>query len=164
MGTWIERIFLCWLPWLLCMRRPTDDSEEAKVPVNVCQNGIGTKVIPAHHAHRVSKELGRVLSAAPTDPRLKSLYYDPQVVKAFDNICFIAELLKKKDRDDKVDQDWKYVAMVLDRLFLIIFAFVCFVGTAWILLQAPTFYDDRKPIDLQYRPADHEDFWNDTAV
>ncbi|KAK6019451.1 Neurotransmitter-gated ion-channel transmembrane region [Ostertagia ostertagi] len=25
-----------------------------------------------------------------------------QVVKAFENICFIAELLKKKDRDDKV--------------------------------------------------------------
>lgn len=58
----------------------------------------------------------------------------------------------------QVDEDWKYVAMVLDRLFLFIFTFVCFVGTGWILMQAPVFYDTRKPIDLQYRPPEMEDF------
>ncbi|RCN52182.1 hypothetical protein ANCCAN_01613 [Ancylostoma caninum] len=62
-------------------------------------------------------------------------------------------MLKKNDRDDKIDEDWKYVAMVLDRLFLVIFSFACFIGTLVILLQAPTLYDYRKPIDLQYRPA-----------
>lgn len=43
-----------------------------------------------------------MLVKAPIDNRLKQLYYSPKVVKAFENICFIAELLKKKDRDDKV--------------------------------------------------------------
>ena len=46
-------------------------------------------------------------------------------------------------------EDWKYVAMVMDRLFLWIFTVAVLVGTAGIILQAPTLYDDREPIDLQ---------------
>lgn len=44
-------------------------------------------------------------------------------------------------------EDWKYVAMVLDRLFLWIFTLAVLAGTAGIILQAPTLYDDRIPID-----------------
>lgn len=46
----------------------------------------------------------------------------------------------------KVKEDWKYVAMVLDRLFLWIFTLAVLAGTAGIILQAPTLYDDRIPI------------------
>lgn len=49
----------------------------------------------------------------------------------------------------KVKEDWKYVAMVLDRLFLWIFTLAVVVGTAGIILQAPTLYDDRIPIDVR---------------
>lgn len=47
-------------------------------------------------------------------------------------------------------EDWKYVAMVLDRLFLWIFTLAVLVGTAGIILQAPTLYDDRIPIDKRF--------------
>ena len=36
--------------------------------------------------------------------KIAELYYSPPVLKAFKNICFVAELLKKKDRDEKVVQ------------------------------------------------------------
>lgn len=49
----------------------------------------------------------------------------------------------------QVKEDWKYVAMVLDRLFLWIFTLAVLVGTAGIILQAPTLYDDRIPIDVK---------------
>lgn len=39
--------------------------------------------------------------------------------------------------------------MVLDRLFLWIFTLAVLVGTAGIILQAPTLYDDRMPIDVR---------------
>ena len=39
--------------------------------------------------------------------------------------------------------------MVMDRLFLCIFTVAVLVGTAGIILQAPTLYDDREPIDYQ---------------
>lgn len=40
--------------------------------------------------------------------------------------------------------------MVLDRLFLWIFTLAVLVGTAGIILQAPTLYDDRIPIDKKF--------------
>ena len=39
--------------------------------------------------------------------------------------------------------------MVLDRLFLWIFTMAVVVGTAGIILQAPSLYDDRSPIDKE---------------
>jgi len=46
----------------------------------------------------------------------------------------------------QIKEDWKYVALVLDRLFLWIFTTACLVGTFGIILQAPTIYDDKKSI------------------
>ena len=48
----------------------------------------------------------------------------------------------------QIKEDWKYVAMVIDRLFLWIFTTACVVGTFGIILQAPTLYDDRRPLEL----------------
>jgi nicotinic acetylcholine receptor len=50
----------------------------------------------------------------------------------------------------QVEEDWKYVAMVLDRLFLWIFSVACIMGTCLIILQAPSLYDTTKPIDILY--------------
>lgn len=47
------------------------------------------------------------------------------------------------------DQDWGFVAMVLDRLFLWVFAIASLVGTVTILCEAPALYDDTKPIDIE---------------
>lgn len=35
----------------------------------------------------------------------------------------------------QVSEDWKYVAMVIDRLFLWIFVFVCVFGTLGMFMQ-----------------------------
>ena len=55
----------------------------------------------------------------------------------------------------QVKEDWKYVAMVLDRLFLWIFTLAVCVGTAGIILQAPALYDDRIPIDREISSIRH---------
>ena len=47
----------------------------------------------------------------------------------------------------KVREEWKYTALVIDRLFLVIFTAACICGTVSIILQAPSFYDMKKPID-----------------
>ncbi|KAL4092085.1 hypothetical protein QTP88_026655 [Uroleucon formosanum] len=74
----------------------------------------------------------------------------PAMHKSCFCIRFIAEHTKITDDATKVKEDWKYVAMVLDRLFLWIFTLAVFAGTAGIILQAPTLYDDRIPIDKKF--------------
>ncbi|CAG0900266.1 unnamed protein product [Darwinula stevensoni] len=76
-------------------------------------------------------------------------HYCPEVVRAFEGVKFIAEHTRKEEESVRVKEDWKFVAMVLDRLFLWIFTLAVLVGTAGIILQAPTLYDDRKPIDVR---------------
>lgn len=133
---------------------------------------------PGHSAHDDSAEarLLRGRSAEePMDPldtqstssatlrrMMPPTRYCREIMDAIDSVNFIAEHLKKEDQDSGLPslwrrryrviiEDWKYVAMVLDRLFLWIFTTACFVGTFGIILQAPTLYDDRIPL-----PNEHE--------
>ncbi|XP_057666765.1 acetylcholine receptor subunit alpha-like [Diorhabda carinulata] len=76
-------------------------------------------------------------------------HHCPEVHKAIDGVRFIADHTRREEDSTKVKEDWKYVAMVLDRLFLWIFTLAVLVGTAGIILQAPTLYDDRRPIDIR---------------
>ena len=48
----------------------------------------------------------------------------------------------------QVEDDWKFVAMVLDRFFLWVFLTACVIGTVAIVFQAPTLYDPTTPIDI----------------
>lgn len=47
----------------------------------------------------------------------------------------------------QVIEDWKFIAMVLDRFFLWTFTAACLLGTAGIICRAPSLYDPREPID-----------------
>ena len=47
----------------------------------------------------------------------------------------------------QVIEDWKFIAMVLDRFFLWIFTATCLIGTIAIIMRAPSLYDLRIPID-----------------
>lgn len=69
------------------------------------------------------------------------------------NSIYILDNLNNKyifSNSPQVEEDWKYVAMVLDRLFLWIFTLLCVFGSALIILQAPSLYDNTQPIDIFY--------------
>ncbi|CAF1068539.1 unnamed protein product [Rotaria sordida] len=74
--------------------------------------------------------------------------YPHEIKKAFDGLKSIATHMKIEDEEKKIKEEWKYVALVIDRLFLYIFTTACFAGTCGIILQAPSIYDYRKPIDV----------------
>ena len=73
----------------------------------------------------------------------------PEIYRALDGVRYIAECTKREEESVKVKEDWKYVAMVLDRLFLWIFTVAVLVGSAGIILQAPALYDTRAAIDVE---------------
>jgi len=76
------------------------------------------------------------------------LEQEPHLEKAINSVRFVAQHVKNQDRYNKVIDDWKYVATVLDRILLWIFTFACIAGTCGIILVAPSLYDTRMPLDI----------------
>merc|ERR1719422_2845364 len=76
------------------------------------------------------------------------LEQEPHLEKAINAVRFVAQHVKNQDRYNKVADDWKYVAMVLDRILLWLFSFACVAGTCGIILVAPSLYDKRTPLDV----------------
>ncbi|KAI1712822.1 neurotransmitter-gated ion-channel ligand binding domain-containing protein [Ditylenchus destructor] len=68
------------------------------------------------------------------------------------NIRYIERILKKGRRDEDLRADWKFVAMVIDRLMLILFSITIFIGTLYATLSAPSVTDDRVPVTEKYPP------------
>uniref|UniRef100_A0A8W7PTM9 Neurotransmitter-gated ion-channel transmembrane domain-containing protein n=1 Tax=Anopheles coluzzii TaxID=1518534 RepID=A0A8W7PTM9_ANOCL len=73
-----------------------------------------------------------------------------EMEKTIEASRFVAQHVRNKDKFESIEEDWKYVALVLDRLFLWIFTIACVLGTCLIILQAPSLYDNTQPIDAMY--------------
>ncbi|XP_029540384.1 neuronal acetylcholine receptor subunit alpha-4-like [Oncorhynchus nerka] len=71
--------------------------------------------------------LAKEAKAMTKDQRL--LVLSPSMKMAMEGVQYIADHLRSEDIDFSVKQEWKYVAMVLDRIFLWLFILVCLLGT-----------------------------------
>ncbi|XP_040103636.1 neuronal acetylcholine receptor subunit alpha-4 [Oryx dammah] len=69
-----------------------------------------------------------------TSNRAAPLPLSPALARAVEGVQYIADHLKAEDTDFSVKEDWKYVAMVIDRIFLWVFIIVCLLGTAGLFL------------------------------
>ncbi|XP_076250810.1 nicotinic acetylcholine receptor alpha2 isoform X2 [Rhynchophorus ferrugineus] len=87
--------------------------------------------------------------------------YPFELEKAIHNVMFIQHHIMRQDQFNAEDQDWGFVAMVLDRLFLWIFIITSLVGTVSILCEAPSLYDDTKPIDMELSSVAQQQFLPD---
>ncbi|WAQ98320.1 ACH4-like protein [Mya arenaria] len=160
MAPWVRRVFLNILPKMLLMRRPNLELENVARTIVRTRNGM---VMRDQYVNRNDLDIYESLRlTAHEDPGLDANVLSEEVQEAIDSIVFIAEHLKRGDHTASILEDWKYVAMVLDRLFLWIFTVACLVGTFGIIFQAPTLYDNRQrmtPVDSSYKclpPHDQE--------
>ncbi|CAM1330534.1 nAChRa1 (predicted) [Pycnogonum litorale] len=166
MAPWVRNLFLHILPRLLFMDKPEDDDDELLFSKYTSRSRNVYNTIPLpdkrtdqpDYGHRYTSpgsphrpdvpEMGNVSPILPKrDFSLESSDLHPDVQKAIQNVQFIAQHMENQRKYEALEQEWQYVAMVLDRLFLVIFALACIVGSAGIILQAPSLYDDRLSLD-----------------
>ena len=57
----------------------------------------------------------------------------------------ITHKIKKDEYEEEKSLDWKFAAMVIDRLCMILFYFATFVTTCLILLTSKVFYKNKDP-------------------
>ncbi|KAM9622960.1 neuronal acetylcholine receptor subunit alpha-6 isoform 1-T1 [Trichechus inunguis] len=149
MPKWVKTVFLQLLPHILMMRRPLDKMKETCSDKN--PKGISSKPAKVKSANRrkpnlkecclcnksreLTKTSKRRLSHQPLQWMTENLEHSPEVEDVINSVHFIAENMKNQNETKEVEDDWKYVAMVVDRVFLWIFITVCVFGTAGLFLQ-----------------------------
>ncbi|XP_013789611.2 acetylcholine receptor subunit beta-like 1 [Limulus polyphemus] len=171
MPNWIRVAFLKYLPILLFMKRPKKTrlrwmmempgygthhfyhSSPDRKQYNARNKAELMELADIHHpnctaARKPSPEPEvQLLDTEPQD----TLFLSPKAYRATEAIEFIAEHLRSEDEYIQIREDWKYVAMVIDRLQLYIFFAVTAAGTIGILLDAPHIFqyvDQEKIIEM----------------
>ncbi|XP_032871035.1 neuronal acetylcholine receptor subunit alpha-3-like [Amblyraja radiata] len=151
MPSWVKTVFLKSLPRILRMARPGGDGEAlgsptANIPDELpdfsassqacdqdprctCCRGCRPRLLNA------GVGLTRSLSADTLNALLSISVSSSEVQKAADSITHIVERMKMQDKYKEVQDDWKYVALVIDRIFLWIFIVTCILGTTIFFLQ-----------------------------
>ncbi|XP_071658506.1 neuronal acetylcholine receptor subunit beta-3 isoform X5 [Patagioenas fasciata] len=119
MAPWVKRLFLQKLPQLLCMKGHIDrysfsETEEKKTTLK-------SKLL-GKQKHKQAKEGEKIIIAF--------------LEKAADSIRYISRHVKKEHFIRQVVQDWKFVAQVLDRIFLWLFLVVSVTGSVLIFTPA----------------------------
>ncbi|XP_059035741.1 neuronal acetylcholine receptor subunit alpha-3 [Mustela nigripes] len=160
MPAWVKTIFLHLLPKVMFMTRPAGGEGPGQNPRPVCNAELSnlncfSRVEPrggkegcpcqdgtcgqCHHRRikisNFSANLPRSSSSESLHAVLALSTLSPEVREAVQSVRYIAENMKAQNDAKEIQDDWKYVAMVIDRIFLWVFILVCILGTAGLFLQ-----------------------------
>lgn len=146
MQNYVRVVFLEYLPIVLRMKRP----KKTRLRWMMDMHGSSP---PCDHLPTVSTDPNQ---SGQIDPNFayNSLagQLSPAAARATEAIEFVAEHLKCEDEYVQIREDWKYVAMTLDRLLLYVFSVITTFGTLYIFMAAPHLFqtvDQDKLIQLQ---------------
>ncbi|XP_041253136.1 neuronal acetylcholine receptor subunit beta-2 isoform X1 [Onychostruthus taczanowskii] len=146
MPPWVRTLFLHKLPALLFMKQPRQScarqrlrqrrhtQERAAAATLFVQAGAHTCTCYANPGAAKAEGLNGYRERQGQAPG-PAAGCSCGLEEAVDGVRFIADHMRSEDDDQSVSEDWKYVAMVIDRLFLWIFVFVCVFGTIGMFLQ-----------------------------
>uniref|UniRef100_A0A8C5Q6G6 Acetylcholine receptor subunit beta n=1 Tax=Leptobrachium leishanense TaxID=445787 RepID=A0A8C5Q6G6_9ANUR len=146
MPQWVRQIFILQLPRYLRIRRPKPESVLPMVPpsrpvsvprhtdeyfIRRPENDFILPKAERYHADPFSKDM-RWFFEGPS----LSLALPHDLQTAVSSIKYIAQQLQEQEDYDTLKEDWQYVAMVVDRLFLWTFIAFTSLGTLTIFLDA----------------------------
>ncbi|XP_058608229.1 neuronal acetylcholine receptor subunit alpha-3 isoform X2 [Onychostoma macrolepis] len=121
---------------LLCTTELNNLSEASKTaPGFLCQDGRCMWKQQGTNVSSEGAEDGGSPCSSSESLDAGFLCMSPQVRDAIESVKYIAENMRLQNEAKEVQDDWKYVAMVIDRIFLWVFVLVCILGTAGLFLQ-----------------------------
>ena len=151
----VRSLFLQWMPWLLRMSRPGEKITRKTILMNNKMKELELK-------ERSSKSLlanvldmdddfrgaGGLAGSGASCLRLPSGADDPgrggclagcsrELQLILKELHTITDKMRRDDEQGEVTSDWKFAAMVVDRLCLIVFTLFTIVATVAVLLSAP---------------------------
>ncbi|TRY56902.1 hypothetical protein DNTS_031027 [Danionella cerebrum] len=157
MPKWVKYYFLVRLPAFLFMRRPGETKKREKFRRRHHQSSStetpakseadetdSTFFINEDSSRHIAWRAGLMQENTEYRRRME-LKCSGDMEEAVRGVRYIADKMKSEDDDEGIIEDWKYVAMVIDRLFLWIFVMVCVSGTIGLFMQ-PLFNSYNRPV------------------
>ncbi|NWW54854.1 ACHA6 protein, partial [Pedionomus torquatus] len=152
MPKWVKTVFLSLLPEVLLMQRPLELQKKntsrkykkesadtsGKSKHSRCKGTKLQKEQQCSHCDKATElttTKRRRLSHQSLKWMAEHTEYSPEVKDVISNVQFIAENMRSQNKTKEVEDDWKYVAMVIDRVFLWVFIILCVFGTAGLFIQ-----------------------------
>ncbi|XP_043201701.1 neuronal acetylcholine receptor subunit alpha-7-like, partial [Amphibalanus amphitrite] len=159
MAPWVRSLFLQWMPWLLRMSRPGEKITRKTILMNNKMKELelkerssksllanvldmdddfrGAGGLPGSGASCLrlpaSDEPGR--GGGGGGGCLAGCARELQLI--LKELHTITDKMRRDDEQSEVTSDWKFAAMVVDRLCLIVFTLFTIVATVAVLLSAP---------------------------
>uniref|UniRef100_A0A3P9L7S5 Acetylcholine receptor subunit beta n=1 Tax=Oryzias latipes TaxID=8090 RepID=A0A3P9L7S5_ORYLA len=159
MPMWIRKIFLHMLPPYLFMRRPKQENLQYLESVPRREMKV-MAISKAADEYFIRKPDSSILFPKPNRFHSDGMYTDlrkfidgpstylalPEELKtAIDAITYIAEALQAEKDYEALKEDWQFVAMVVDRMFLWIFVVFTTLGTLAIFIDASFNHTPKDP-------------------
>nr|XP_055054679.1 cholinergic receptor, nicotinic, beta 1 (muscle) like [Misgurnus anguillicaudatus] len=158
MPIWVRKVFINFLPQYLGMLRPqtkepVEEEPKETLPSRCLDQGLRpggeyfirkinpALVMPWRGSHNESTVKLQRFSNSDN----YCLILPPNLKSAISAVTYMAEQLKKQDVDDTMTDDWQYIAVVLDRLFLWLFVIITTLGTLAMFLDASFNYTPDQP-------------------
>ncbi|PAA85645.1 hypothetical protein BOX15_Mlig014979g1 [Macrostomum lignano] len=140
---WAKRLFLQTLPGTLCMdrRAPVEDISHSSYHGADCLEDDDDD-------EKEEEDEERLESMEENDSTdvIDGEVSVHDMARAVRGVRSIARRIRADIRSSTSTEEWKYVALVLDRIFLLSFGLSAIVGTFGIFFQAPTLFDTQKPL------------------
>ena len=157
MPNWMKVVFLEYLPVVLRMKRPKKTRLRWMMDMHGSSPPCDHVPTTSDAINLLTQQQNQLLQAGQLDTSGLGLnniagQLSPAAARATEAIEFIAEHLKCGDEYVQIREDWKYVAMTIDRLQLYLFSLGTTFGTLYIFLAAPHLFetvDQNKLIQLQ---------------
>lgn len=133
MPDWVKRVFLIILPKILFIRQPNHKIQIGNISYSYStllnKNKVNHMEEDAGNNHRSpsifdfrltrgSMRRAKAVSCSNSrsnTPVREKKYRLPEVIKAIDGINYVFEHMKQEDEEKVVKEQWKYVALVVDR-------------------------------------------------
>ncbi|CAN9515026.1 unnamed protein product [Ophioblennius macclurei] len=130
MSPWVRNLFLQKLPRLLCMRGHTDRYHYPELAPE------SPELKPRSGGRRGGQRTSGGTHGQTTSDGKEDEVWATMLEKAIYSVRYISRHIRKEHFIREVVQDWKFVAQVLDRIFLWAFLTVSILGTILIFTPA----------------------------
>ncbi|XP_030635118.1 cholinergic receptor, nicotinic, beta 1 (muscle) like [Chanos chanos] len=156
MPLWVRKVFIHFLPRYLGVLRPHPEEPLVDKPSDDMPPSRLDGLRPGgeYFVRKIKPELimpwrggseSTVHLQRFFDSENYCLILPPDLKSAIAAVTYMAEQLKKQDADDTMTNDWQYVAMVVDRLFLWLFVVITTLGTLAMFVDASLNYTPENP-------------------